>query len=1073
MFYRRVCALLLTSLFAVLGISGTTNAEPPFMPRTPAISPDGATVVFSFQGDLWSVSSEGGRALRLTANPAYDGNPVFNSDGAWIAFSSDRYGDDDVFVMPAEGGAPTRLTFASTDDIPQTFSPDGSSIYFSSRRRTEFPADGEIWQVPVNGGTPLAAFDFFAEEADITRDGILVLGIGRYKYGRRHYRGSYQRDIYTYKDGADPIAVVQFPGFDIRPQTGSNGRIYWLGDNDESMTRNIWSAAMDGSNPVAVTTFADDDVRWFTLSEDGSTFIIEQGANLFVMPNESGAQPVKLSIEVAADLLEKPIEYIDRTSGAEELTVAASGDELAMIVDGDVIAVNRELGGRSPVLLDGPSREQMIAFRPGGGTELLAVTDRNGEPQIVKISASDDETLLRDAGEYEVQPLTPADTPARMPVWSPDGERFAYTLGNGDLHVMDADGGGDKTLLKRWRQNWHPMDYSWSPDGQWIALSVEDEDYNTDIWVLKSDGSGEPVNITQHPKNDVGPVWSDDGRSLAWSTDRHSRQFDVYRVYLTEADDQMTREEWELWEKTRDKPKGDEEKDEEEEDVEVVIDFDEIYMRAERMTSLPGNEFAVAVHPKGDKLFFTTTIDGNNDLYSVTRFGEELTAITEGGTSPGAIQLVDGTFHFLKSGVPATVPIDGGSVETSSFETRLTLDRPGRRMQAFNEGWRILRDFFYDENMHGVDWKTIRAKYEPYAENVGNDDDFGDVMNLMLGELNASHMGFYQPWSARGTETDGYLGLRFDKSYTGEGLKVSSVLPGSPADMVTSKIEVGDILLSVNGRNVGADNNLYAALEKRADMPTEVVLKRGRKELRFDIVPVKSRPLGSLLSEQYEKQNRKKVAEATGGNVGYVYIRGMSWSEVERFEMNLYAAAHGKDALIIDVRENGGGWTTDFLLNILTQPQHAITVGRNGKPGYPQAERQIFYRWEKPIAVLCNEGSYSNAEIFSHAIKTIGRGPLIGNTTGGNVISTGGWYTQLPDAWIRLPQRGWYVWGDEQNPERNGLNQEGNGAVPDHIIVETPADKMHDRDPQLDKAIELMIQAAKDYAAQPKPIPKP
>jgi len=642
--------------------------------------------------------------------------------------------------------------------------------------------------------------------------------------------------------------------------------------------------------------------------------------------------------------------------------------------------------------------------------------------------------------------------------------------------VMDAKGKHDKLLFARWRQQWSPLDYTWSPDSRWVALSVDDADYNSDIWVLPADGSAEPVNISRHPKDDFGPVWSADGSLLAWTSNRHNRQYDVYAVYLRREDDEKTREQWENWQKTRDKEKqkGEEKeaKKEKKEVPETTIDFEDINLRVRSLTSLPGDEFTVAIHPQGDNFFFRTTIDDKADLYSVDRFGENLTNVTSEGTDPQAIELVDKTFHFLKSGSPANVSMDGGSVESTSFSARFTLDRPARRKQVIREGWETMRDFFYDPKMHGVDWNAVKDKYFEWAGKVADDRDFGDVVNLMLGELNASHMGYYQPWSGRSGDNDGWLGLAFDPAYPGPGLSVVGVLPYGPSDKVKSRILPGDILLEVDGREVGSDKNLYAALEKRGGMPTEVVIQRGKKKKDLEITPAGYRAIYGLITKKWERDNRKAVEEATNGRVGYVYITGMSWPEVERFEMNLFAAADGKDALIIDVRGNGGGWTTDFMLNILTQPQHAITVGRDGEPGYPQAERQIFYRWEKPVAVLCDESSYSNAEIFSHAIKTIGRGPLVGNTTGGNVISTDGWFTLMPDAWIRLPQRGWYVWGDKAHPERNGLNEEGNGAVPDYLVVRTPGDILNKRDPQLDKAVDLMETAGKEQELLPKPSPK-
>jgi len=1062
-------ALLLITLFT------SAYAVQPFMPRYPALSPDGETIIFSFQGDLWSVPFEGGNASRLTAHSAYDGNPVFSADGSKIAFTSDRYGDFDVFLMPATGGAPVRLTYSAAGETPRAFSTDGSTLYYSANQPDSFPVSTRLYKIPSTGGTPFPAFAFYADEIAVGTDGTLVLGIGRVKFGRRHYRGSYQRDIYRFREGTDPVAISDHPGFETNPMIDKNGKVYWLCDNDESMTQNLWSMNLDGTDKTQLTHFVNEDVRSAGVSLDGSRFVLEVGTDLYTLLAGSET-PVKLTADVAADLIENPVWIGDKASGADELSVSG-GDEFAMIVEGDIVLVNKELGGRATVIAAGPSRESGIAFRPGEPKEMLFVSDRNGQPQIFKANAEDKVETLRESKEIKLSEMTDASIVADFPVWSPDGEKFLYTQGNGDIHVMDAKGKKDQLLFARWRQQWHPVDYSWSPDSKWIAVSVEDADYNTDIFLFPADGSGTPVNITQHPKEDFGPVWSEDGSMLAWTSNRNSRQYDVYSVYLKRSDDERTKEEWEIWEKIRDKQKaddGEEEDDDKKKDKapKVVIDFEDIHFRARRMTSLPGDEFAIAIHPKGDKLYFTTTIDGDNDLYSVNRFGKELTNVTNGVTGPDAITLLDKTFYFLKSGGPAYVGMDGGSIETTSFNARMTIDYPARRVQVITEGWRMLRDYFYDPNFHGADWNAAKAKYIPWAKKVGHDRDFGDIVNLMLGEINGSHMGYYQPWSSRSLDDDGLLGVTFDPAYSDEGLRIASVFANGPSDKVDSQLMVGDVLLSVNGLRVGRSENVEIPLEQRAGMPTEVEFLRGKKSHTVEIIPGSWRPLSTLQAEEWERRNRAIVEETSGGKVGYVYIRGMGWAEVERFEMNLFAAANGKDALIIDVRDNGGGWTTDFLLTILTQPEHAITVGRDGTPGYPQAERQIFYRWNKPIAVICDESSYSNAEIFSHAIKTIGRGPVVGNTTGGNVISTGGWTTMMPDAWIRLPQRGWYVWGDQKHPERNGMNEEGNGTVPDYLIVRTPADLLHDRDPQLQKAIELMIPAAEEEATKPKPAPK-
>lgn len=1092
----RACTLLLLGLLAAA--PAALGAEV-FMPRYPAISPDGRTVVFSFQGDLWSVPAAGGQAMRLTAHEAYDARPVFSPDGQQLAFASNRYGDDDLYLMPVTGGAPQRLTYSGIGEAPGAFSPDGKTVYFASNRLFDYPMGDQIFSVPTTGGTPQRLVDIFGDEVATADGKTFLIAEGRVKPARLRYRGSYQREIYSWRAGTDPVRLTDNRGYDLNPMAGPDGRVYWISDQNESKTFNVWVMNADGSDKRQLTDYTEDGIRSAALAAGGSALVFERATSLYVLDLPAG-KPRELKIEVAADAIDNPVVIANKTADATEMAVSSDGEEFALVIDGEIVLVNKDLGGRAAVAVPGPHLERMISFKPGTADTLLFVSDRSGEDQVCLLVSADEKSPgLRAAREHRIVQLTDARRPSGRPVWSPDGGRILYTRGNADLHVMDADGKNDKLLFKHWSL----VNYSWSPDGRWVALSRHDPDFNSDILVLPAAG-GDAVNVTRHPDADEDPVWSADGTMLAWTTSRHNPTpnegaTDVYFVYLQRELDERTKEEWEIWEKTRDKDKKDkkdkdkkgkkdkdvdkdadkedEDQDEEkaeEEKLEVKIDFADIHLRGRRLTSQPGAESVVAVDPKGDRIYFTRRSGRDSDLYSVNRFGEKEEQVTENNTRPVDIELdQEGKkFTFLKGGKPSWTKHDGGKIESTDFSARLVVDRPAVRLQVLDEGWRTLRDSFYDEQMHGVDWPALRQKYGAWAARVGHDVDFGDVVNFMLGELNASHMGYYPRWKQPGDYgADGYLGLEFGDRSSRDGLVVDFVLPYGPCDKVKSRLQQGDVLVEVDGLPVGTGDNLFRALEARADVPTWIKIKRGGEEMEFQVVPTSWGAIRNLAYLQMENEKRAATEEATAGRVGYVHIQGMGWAEVERFEQNLFAAADGKEALIIDVRNNGGGWTTDLLLTILTQPEHAYTIARGGEIGYPQSERQPFYRWSKPIAVICNEGSYSNAEIFSHAIKTIGRGPVVGWETGGNVISTGGFGNRY-EGYIRLPFRGWYVWGDQQHPERNHKNQEGvhdlPGCLPDHPVYLSPADRLHGRDPQLDRAIELMVQAADQEKTRPR-----
>lgn len=1081
---------VLIALFTSLILVSSVLADEVFFPRRPGISPDGSTVVFSFQGDLWSVSSKGGDAIRLTANQGYDRNPVFSNDGTMIAFASDREGNYDVYVMPAKGGMPTRLTYAATGDYPQAWSKDNRHVLFSSVRTTKYPMDRSIMSVPVAGGTPEFFTEFFADDItpEIPGKGYLF-SYGDNRMGRKGYRGTLQSDIWLW-DGTknDPLQVTTHNGYDTDPMWGTNGEwVYYRSDDNPDTTDkefNIFKIKPDKSGKARLTNFKNEGVRNAKISADGRFIVMEAEFSLFLLDTQAAKpEAKKININVRADQIDNPEFEKTYSNGADELAVSSDGEEYAMIIEGEIVLINKELGGRATVAIPNPARESGIEFKPGSKDTLVFVTDRaNGKIKFANsriallVPKDKDAGTLREAREHKIIYLTKGKEDCFNPRWSPKGDKIAYTKGKGDIRIMDADGKNDHLVHASWS---YGTDFRWSPDGRYLAYFREDNNYNNDIWILSlEDKNAKPINISQHPDEDINPVWSEDGSMIAWSTRRHGNQFDVYYTYLKREDDERTKEEWELWEKTRDKKKDkDKDKDKDkgkdddkEEEFKIQIDFEDIHLRGRRATSLPGDEFPVLIHPKGDKIYFVTTIEGKNDLYAVNRFGKDQESITSGGAKPRHIQFDEKAknIYYLTRGVPASVKAGGGKAEKAKFKARLTLNRNDLREQVMNEAWGSLNKGFYAHDMHGLDWKKQRETFMKYAGKVSHDDDFADLMNMMLRPLNASHMGYY-PSGRRGwINTGGYLGVVFDDNAKGKNLVVKSVIPHSPADKVKTKIEPGDVIVSVDGKPVSRNENYYRALVNRVDEPILVeVKKKGGKTVEYEMTPMNFYSLRDLMYDKMTIDNRKIVESATNGKVGYVHIQSMGMAGVETFERDLYAAANGKDGLIIDVRDNGGGWTTDMLLTILTQPIHAYTIGRDGEIGYPQP-RYPLYRWRKPITVICNEGSYSNAEIFSHAIKTTDRGPVVGQTTGGNVIST--WGTTVMDGGhVRLPMRGWFVWGDMKNKDRNHLNQEHNGAVPDYIVVNKPGDMLNGRDPQLKKAIEVIQDEIKDYPIQQLP----
>ena len=398
----------------------------------------------------------------------------------------------------------------------------------------------------------------------------------------------------------------------------------------------------------------------------------------------------------------------------------------------------------------------------------------------------------------------------------------------------------------------------------------------------------------------------------------------------------------------------------------------------------------------------------------------------------------------------------GKAGDPMPFTARYEIDVPARRAAVFDEAVRTIGEWFYDPDLHGLDLERYAAIYRPWALAASTDADFSDVMNGLLGEFNASHMGYRR--FSEGGESTGSIGALYDPSAGGPGLLVREVLLDAPASRVDVGLEAGDRLLAVDGREIDARTNVYELFTETAGQPVRIRFQDEGGEAKESIV--RPEPLGASRQRRYETWVRQRAAivdELSGGRLGYFHVQSMSMGPFEEFEQALFSAGDGKEGLIIDVRSNGGGWTTDYLMAVLDVKRHAYTVARGASSkvkAYPQ-RRLPLAAWTKPALAMCDEESYSNAEIFSWAFQTLGIGKVVGNTTFGAVISTGG--TRLLDgALLRLPFRGWYVAG-------SGVNMEKQGAVPDVLVERPPVeDTAADVDTQLARAVEVFLEGLED-----------
>ncbi len=1070
---RRLIALLSLAL-----ITGAASAATPVMPRYPAPSPDGAKIAFSWQGDIWVAPAAGGAAQRLTANPAYDQRPVWLPDGRSLAFTSGRDGGNDIYVLDPGAGAPRRLTLHEAADLTQGGL--GGDVVFTSVRHAAFDRMPAVYRIPAGGGTEALLVKVLALEAAPSPDGRrLALVRGGTPAQRRHYRGSASRDLWLMDlPGGRLERLTDTPFDEDGVSWAGNDALVFRSDNN-GPDRNLFRLDLADRRLTQLTRHSGDDVRGPRCSADGRVAAYELWDALWTVPADGSAAPRRLELDVPADALLPATERQTYTADASEIAPSPDGRQVALVVAGDIFVAARWPKDAASVaapptvrVTDTPARERDVAWSPDGKL-LVYASDRAGQLDLyaAKPAGRDDGAFTKAAGFAETR-LTETPGDEFLPRFSPDGQQLAFLRDRGSLAVAKPDGSEAKTILAHWM----PLEYAWSPDSRWFAVSREDQAANIEILILPAAG-GEPVNISQHPGFDMSPAWSPDGRRLYWLSNRHARTLDLWSVYLTQADHERSPEEWLLLfeeeeaakkAKADDKAKPDDkaksaekpgdkpaEKPKETAVPPVKIDFAGIHERARLVLALPGDEGDPAVSPDGRTIVFSAELDGERDLYKVRWDGKELKRLTTGDAKPTRPSFAkDGKLVFYRTGkgTVGSCDLEGKPGDPAPFAARHEVNREALRRQVYEEAWRELDRGFYDPAFHGADWAALRERYRPLAIGASTREDFEEVVNLLGGELNASHMRFVAAGAPKVVPT-GDLGAEVEPASDGASVVVTEVLPDSPAARVDVGLKAGDRITAVNGKPLAAGENFYARLADTVKQRVTLHVAGAAGERDVELRPGTLAQARELRYQAWVKERRALVEQWSGGKLGYIHIQGMDEPSLEDFERDLFAAAAGKWGLIIDVRNNGGGWTTDYLMAILSVRRHAWTVPRGADPAvkaYPDAERLPLPAWTRPALAICDQDSYSNAEIFSWAFQTLGRGPVVGTPTFGAVISTGG--AQLTDgSFVRLPGRGWYVAG-------SGINEENHGCVPDAVVVQPPEqDFGAGADDQLAKAVEVLL----------------
>lgn len=1054
---RKTLCILLTICNAFFAISQET------LIRTPTVSPDATKMAFGFDGDIWVLDFATNQSKRLTIHQGYESNPIWNSTSNQLVFNSNRKGYTNIFKTDLKGGIPNQLTYYPTTDTPSFWNSDGTIIFSSNRIYKGTERETSIYKVDEKGETPNRFMTALGSQATISPNGNLIAFVkGTCRISREDYNGPAQRDVWIYNlKTKEYHQITTSKKNDHTPLWDENNNLYHIGS--ESGRYNIYktSIATNGAKfgeENQLTKLKIDGVLSFSVSNNG-TIIYNSGTEVFRL--QSGSTQ-KMDLNLTTDNRFELEETKTVSGDVGDLNVSPDGKLIALSIKGEVfVKENDKDKTKTANVSNHPFRDDNPFWIDNNTLGFLS--DRSGQNELYKVVSTDKKVNLSRSLKTKVTQLTTSKIDVFEPLLSPNREKISYRIGRGQLVIADIKEGKIEKS-KSFSDSWASANrVSWSPDSKYIAYSQQDLDFDSEIYIQSAEDASIKMNVSMHPRSDSSPVWSPDGKKLSFVSnragDRGGINYDTWMVWLQKSDWEKTKadfKEGDYYQQNEEQSKDKKEKKE----VVVKIDEDRIFDRLVQITSWAGNEYGAMFSEDSKSVYISATnpVTNQNGFYKVEITGgtpKELKGVSNLGRS----SLNQGTLYYSSKGKLKSLNLKSDKVSSFTHSATYTTDFSKLNEQVFEEGVRAITAGFYDPKFHGYNWTAIVKRYRPWVLSANTKQDYSFMFNTMLGQLNASHMGYRGSTPEETSEdTIGLLGL--DVSNVKNGVEIKYVLPNSVAAKTNISLKLGDVITAINGKKLSKNTNFYSLLKNTVN---DEILLTLLDDTEIVLRTASTRTIRSLLYEEWVNSRKKLVEKYSKGTLGYIHIQGMNLPSFERFERELKASGYGKKGIVIDVRNNGGGWTTDRLMAVLTVQQHAYTVPRgatddlqknnkNFAGNYPFNERAILSVNTKPLVALANESSYSNAEIFAHAFKSFNLGKLVGQPTFGAVISTGS--QRLQDGAIRMPYRAWYV-------KESGMNMEHGPAVPDYLVQNKPGWKARGEDDQLMKAVEVLLKDLK------------
>ncbi|MCH2216085.1 MAG: S41 family peptidase [Flavobacteriales bacterium] len=1074
---------------AVLSAQESDN---PLWLRYPAISPDGSKIAFCYQGDVYTVSTSGGEAKRLTIHEAYESHPVWSPDGSKIAFASMRYGNNDVFIMDAEGGSPTRLTFHSSGDSPSDFTNDGKMVIYSSSRMDNmesvlFPSGvlSELYSVPVDGGREKQILSTPALSAKYSADGNSILFYDRKGYEdnyRKHHVSSVTRDVWMYNFPEKKYSkLTEWRGEDREPVWGNENQVYFT--SEQSGSFNVWKGTISGdsfTNLKQVTNLDTHPVRSLSRADNGMLCFRYDG-EIYKMLEPNEPQKVNITIRSDRRYNEAVVELVN--GNASDFEVSPNGKEIAFIVRGEVFVTATDYT-KTKRITDTPEQERGLDFN-SDGTKLLYNGERDGSWNVYEASLGrEEDKYFYNATIIEEKPLVNTAAEEFQASYSPDDKEVAYLEERTTLKVKNLESGTTRTVVPgEYSYSYADGDqyYTWSPDSKWFLVQFFDNNrWNDQVGLVNASGEEKPINLTKSGYGNTMPKFGMGGKVVYWASDKAGfrshgswgSQNDVYALFLTEdAYKKFTLDkgDYELWkEEQKDKDKDDEDdkddkdkkkkKDDDEEEKEKVedlkVEWEGLEDRKVRLTIFSSFLSDFVLDKDGENLYYLTSTGEGFDLWK-TQFKDKETKIftkLDGGYSSLQFDKEFKNLFVNSKGSIKKITVSDGKTEGVSFSSEMNLNTDAERAYLFEHAWRQFKKKFYLEDLHDVDWDMYKQEYAKYLPYINNPIDFADMLSELLGEANASHTGGrFRSYDSKGDNTAA-LGLFYDDLYEGDGLKIAEVIGKSPVINEDGKVKAGVIIEKIDGKPILKDENIYPHFNRKAGDKTLISYYDPNSGERWDEVvePISGGRQNQLLYERWIESREEQVERLSDGKIGYVHVRGMNSSSFRELYDKALGKHNEKLGLIVDTRFNGGGWLHDDLATFLSGEAYLQFVprGQDNMGGEPLG------KWTRPSCVLMSESNYSDAHLFPYTYKFFGIGKLIGAPVPGT--GTAVWWERMQDGTVfGIPQVG-------MKDVKTGELMENNELQPDILIYNEPGKAASGVDQQLEAGVKHLLEIAEE-----------